>query len=133
MDVFCFGSKTVSLCVAHDISSPHLLLPLGVHACGRLVQQQHRRASQHAQREAQLEREEQRLAPTGGLRRVTPSPAPTFLLIPSDKALTGCFCWSCSLSASTNLQGTVRQPTSPLRNGACCGIMGKPEDYTAEF
>lgn len=39
-------------------------------------------------------------------RRGAPSPAPTFLFIPSDKAFVGSFSWSCSLSASTNLQET---------------------------
>lgn len=48
-----------------------------------------------------------RLAPTCRGRGGSPGRGPTFLLTPSDKAFTGRFCWSCSVSAPSNLQDTV--------------------------
>lgn len=47
--------KALALALMGWCPSPHLLLPLGVHACGRLIQKHHRWVSQDAQRKAQLE------------------------------------------------------------------------------
>ena len=58
--------------------------PLGVLPCGWLVLKHHRWAPQDAQREAQLQREEPRLAPTWGCVE-DPEPRPTFVFTPSER------------------------------------------------
>lgn len=73
---------TSSLRVAHATPSPHPLLALGVHPGGRLVQQHHRRVAQDAQREAQLQPEEQRVGhpPARGAQQAR---APPYLSLDS--------------------------------------------------